>query len=156
MMPYKYAMLSRTRRHQQILDLIDEYQIPNQQQLQELLAGNGIEVTQATLSRDLRTLGVVKGPNGYALPSPTTTPPTEDSLWKTVRRELLDAVAGGATVVLRTRPGHANALAVELDRARPADVLGTIAGDDTIFVAAKSQRHARTLVGRFRMHADLR
>lgn len=150
-------MPSRTRRHQQVLDLIDEYDIPNQQQLQELLASKGIEVTQATLSRDLRTLGVVKGPNGYALPSPTTsTPQLEDSLWQTVRRELLEAVAGGATVVLKTRPGHANTLAIELDRARPADVLGTIAGDDTIFVAAKSQRHARTLVGRFRRHADLR
>ena len=150
-------MPSRTRRHQQVLDLIDEYDIPNQQQLQELLASKGIEVTQATLSRDLRTLGVVKGPNGYALPSPTTsTPQLEDSLWQTVRRELLEAVAGGATVVLRTRPGHANTLAIELDRARPADVLGTIAGDDTVFVAAKSQRHARTLVGRFRRHADLR
>ena len=150
-------MPSRTRRHQQVLDLIDEYDIPNQQQLQELLASKGIEVTQATLSRDLRTLGVVKGPNGYALPSPTTsTPQLEDSLWQTVRRELLEAVAGGATVVLKTRPGHANTLAIELDRARPADVLGTIAGDDTVFVAAKSQRHARTLVGRFRRHADLR
>lgn len=150
-------MPSRTRRHQQVLDLIDEYDIPNQQQLQELLASKGVEVTQATLSRDLRTLGVVKGPNGYALPSPTTsTPQLEDSLWQTVRRELLEAVAGGATVVLKTRPGHANTLAIELDRARPADVLGTIAGDDTIFVAAKSQRHARTLVGRFRRHADLR
>lgn len=150
-------MPSRTRRHQQVLDLIDEYDIPNQQQLQELLASKGVEVTQATLSRDLRTLGVVKGPNGYALPSPTTsTPHCEDSLWQTVRRELLEAVAGGATVVLKTRPGHANTLAIELDRARPADVLGTIAGDDTIFVAAKSQRHARTLVGRFRRHADLR
>ena len=150
-------MLTRTRRHQQILDLIADYDIPNQQQLQELLAGKGIEVTQARLSRDLRTLGVVKGPNGYALPSATTsTPPNEDNLWQTVRRELIEAVAGGATVVLRTRPGHANTLAVELDRARPLDVLGTIAGDDTIFVAAKSQRHARTLVDRFRKHGDLR
>jgi transcriptional regulator of arginine metabolism len=69
---------------------------------------------------------------------------------------LLEAVAGGATVVLRTGPGHANALAVELDRARLPNVLGTIAGDDTIFVAAKSERHARSLLNRFRTHADLR
>ena len=61
-------MRSRTRRHQRILDLIADYAIPSQQQLQELLAAQGVEVTQATLSRDLRTLGVVKGPNGYALP----------------------------------------------------------------------------------------
>ncbi len=149
-------MLTRTRRHQQILDLIGDYDIPNQQQLQELLASKRIEVTQATLSRDLRTLGVVKGPNGYALPTTqTNTPPDEDRLWQTVRRELVEAVAGGATVVLRTRPGHANALAVELDRARPPDVLGTLAGDDTIFVAAKSEQRARKLLGRFRTHADL-
>ena len=150
-------MRSRTRRQQRILDLIADYAIPSQQQLQELLTAQGIEVTQATLSRDLHNLGVVKGPNGYALPeSPADAIQEGGRLWQTVRRELIEAVAGGATIVLRTGPGHANALAVELDRARLPNVLGTIAGDDTIFVAAKSERHARSLLDRFRTHADLR
>ena len=90
-------MHSRTRRQQRILDLIADYAIPSQQQLQELLADKGIEVTQATLSRDLRTLGVVNGSKGYALPeAPADATQENDRLWRPVRRAHGDSVSVGA------------------------------------------------------------
>ena len=139
-------MSSRLRRHQRILELIDSSVVRSQHELQDLLADEGMDVTQATLSRDLRELNVVKGAHGYAMPGRgETTPPDEAALRKTLRRELLSIASGGTLVVLQTRPGHANALAVELDRFKLKDVIGTVAGDDTVFLATRSERRARTL-----------
>ena len=117
----------------------------------------GIDVTQATLSRDLNTLGVVKGRDGYAVAGAAERgEQNNDQLWKVVRQELVDGSAGGTTVVLRTRPGHANALAHEIDQTPLPEVLGTIAGDDTIFIATKSDRHAKALFKQFATRGGLR
>ncbi|MHC5114027.1 MAG: arginine repressor [Planctomycetota bacterium] len=139
-------MPPRARRHHRIRELLDRSPVRSQEDLRRLLAADGFEVTQATLSRDLRELGVVKGPDGYRLPGAADTGPGEQGLTRALERELLSADCGGTTIVLRTRPGHANSLAIEIDRARPGEILGTIAGDDTVFVAAKSARQAQTLL----------
>lgn len=121
---------------------------------------DGIAVTQATLSRDLTELGVVKGPNGYMLPGalPTllpggTTPAGSQArhaaltaaLTTALRQHFVSATRGGTLVVVRTPVGHANSLAVELDRAGLPGVLGTIAGDDTIFIACRDAEAATQL-----------
>lgn len=124
---------------------------------------DGIAVTQATLSRDLTELGVVKGPNGYMLPSmvpglvpgtlpvphprtaPGAQPPLTTALTSALRLHFVSATRGGTLVVVRTPAGHANSLAVELDRAGLPGVLGTIAGDDTIFLACQDNAAATTL-----------
>ena len=155
-------MVSRSRRHQKILDLIDRESIRSQQSLRALLAGEGIEVTQATLSRDLRQLGLAKGPGGYMLPargnghSPRASRNGAPELGGVVGemspllveaiRSSVDSVRlAGSLVVLRTGPGRAQPVAVELDRTPPDGAVGTIAGDDTVFVAASSIGEAKRL-----------
>lgn len=148
-------MATRTQRHERITRLIQEQTIYSQQELQELLAKSGIEVTQATLSRDLAALGVLKGAGGYVMPggpnASAAAAPGESAealLQRTLRREMRGIDVGGNLVVIRTAVGHANVLAVELDRARPTEVLGSIAGDDTIFLATRSGNAATRLAKR--------
>jgi len=121
------------------------------------------------LSRDLRALGVWKGPDGYRLPenavggvegagvagvaggASMTGDPHEFS--RTLMRELISAECSGTLVVLRTRPGHANALAVSLDDGGLGEIVGTIAGDDTVFVATTTTRASREMADRLRTMA---
>ena len=146
----------KSRRHTVIRTLIDSGEIYSQGDLAKQLARNGIEATLATLSRDLAELGVLKGPAGYQLPSATpavTTP--ELGLTRALKRELVSVDVGGSLVVLKTPTGHGNALAIELDRVRLRGVLGTIAGDDTVFLAASSDLAARRIARELRVLAQL-
>lgn len=136
----------KARRRQLILDVLQQ-PVPNQDRLAALLKERGVVVTQATLSRDLRDLNVFKGPLGYVLGQAGAeigvgNPQIESA----VKLYMLSAAAAGSLVVFRTRPGHASPLASEIDRSGITGVAGTIAGDDTIFVAATSPARARSLV----------
>ncbi|MEM1166222.1 MAG: arginine repressor [Planctomycetota bacterium] len=146
--------MDRTARHALIRETVRRGGVASQDDLRARLARRGVDVTQATLSRDLRALGVVKGASGYLLPRAATVngsahqgpgtgvaAPLADAL----RRHLLEADAGESIVVLKTAPGHAQALAVELDLTPPAGTLGTVAGDDTIFVACRSRTAASAI-----------
>jgi transcriptional regulator of arginine metabolism len=148
-------MLTKARRHAVIEQLVREHSIASQTELQQRLASKRIDVTQATLSRDLQVLGVLKGPQGYQLPAEADVETDASTLKRTLQRELRWVDYSGETVMLRTDFGHANALAVELDRAHMPEILGTIAGDDTIFILVRRGRSARTLANRFRNLASL-
>ena len=114
--------------------------------LSDELEKAGIEVNQATLSRDLRDLGVVKGKNGYELPSTMMSPITEKhSLWHTVNQWVLSATPALNQLVLRTPPGGAQALGLAIDNADLPEVIGTIAGDDTVLVICANDRKAKAL-----------
>ena len=147
----------KSRRHAIIRNLIAGGEIFSQNQLAGMLARQGIEATQATLSRDLSELGVLKGPDGYQLPgaNPSVAQP-EAALARVLKRELVSLDIGGTLVVLKTPSGHGNALAIELDRARLEGALGTIAGDDTVFLAARSELSARRIAKNLRDLAELR
>ncbi len=146
-MLHNYAMQSvRAERRRWIERLLSDDSIRNQHDLLSRLQSEGIQSTQATLSRDLADLGVVKGSNGWRLPDQAVNAPMD--LAPAVRAYMLHVEVGGTLVVLRTRTGHATPLAVELDRTRLDGSLGTIAGDDTIFLAAKSSAVARGLARR--------
>ena len=109
-----------------------------QQEIRESLRRLGIRVTQATLSRDLTELGVIKGPEGYERFQRAETEPRESNDLKRIVREFVRSLeAAGHIIVLKTDPGHAHTVAFHIDRARWQEVLGTIAGDDTIFIAVK-------------------
>lgn len=149
-------MAAQAQRHDRIRRLVQTNSVRNQSQLRLLLQQAGFSVTQATLSRDLARIGMIKSAVGYQLPGQSIAAGDDEEVFhRTLRQELIRAVAGGATVVLSTRPGHANALAVELDRRDDEDLLGTIAGDDTIFVATPSTAAARSMASRFRQLADI-
>ncbi len=136
---------TRVARQARIIELITQRAIRSQAELATLLGGEGVEVTQATLSRDLDELGAVKlrGPHGgapvYALPEDGH--PMRGSgtsrLARLLGELLVSADASGNLAVLRTPPGAAQFLAGALDRAALHDVVGTIAGDDTILVVAR-------------------
>jgi len=136
----------REERRQQILRLIDAQAIKSQAALSEQLLKAGIEVNQATLSRDLRDLGVVKGKNGYELPAAATpAPPGQTSLWQVVNSWVLSATPAQNQIVLRTPPGGAQTLGVAIDRSELSEVIGTIAGDDTVLVICPDAQTAKEL-----------
>ncbi|MCE9618574.1 MAG: arginine repressor [Planctomycetes bacterium] len=139
---------SKPNRRRMIERLLQAGRVTSQHSLLKQLRGEGVDVTQATLSRDLADLGVVKGPTGWQLPGSAAT--NNSDIRSAVQTYLLDVEAGGQMVVLRTRTGHATPLAVELDRIRLEGSLGTLAGDDTILLVAKSAALARSLAARFK------
>ncbi len=141
-----------------IADLIVRRPVRSQSELRDLLAQRGIEVTQATLSRDLREMGVAKSPRGYVPAGVAVAPPPTAAgraLEGALRAFVTSAEQAGNLVVLRTGPGHAALVALELDRSPPPGVVGTIAGDDTIFVAARTIQQAARLAMQLKRTADL-
>jgi transcriptional regulator of arginine metabolism len=138
---------TRVARQARIVELITRRAIHSQAELATILATDGVDVTQATLSRDLEELGAVKlrGPDGgapvYALPEdghPMRASGAGTSRLARLLGELLVSADGsGNLAVLRTPPGAAQFVASALDRAALHDVVGTIAGDDTIMVVAR-------------------
>lgn len=140
-------MTTKARRRQILLDILSQQSVANQHRLAQLLSQRGVEVTQATLSRDLRDLNVYKGPSGYVLGQSAPEPLLNNSqLEFSFKHYMLTVQAAGNIVVMRTRPGHAPPLASEIDRGGMAGVVGTIAGDDTIFIATVSPARAKSLV----------
>jgi len=134
--------MNKTYRHGQILKLIRSKGIHTQEKLAQDLGAVGIETTQVTLSRDIRELGLVKTPEGYKQVESVAVGP---SLQSVVSEYLMEARLAQNLVVLKTSPGHANSLAVALDQEDLPEIVGTIAGDDTIFVAAPDAEAAREL-----------
>ncbi|MEI4270787.1 arginine repressor [Klenkia sp. LSe6-5] len=139
--------LTRSARHARIAELIAGQPITSQGQLARLLGESGVEVTQATLSRDLEELGAVKlrgsdgAPASYVLP-PENAPlrPAQSAPGRLTRMlgELLTSAEGSANLaVVRTPPGAAQFLASAMDKTGLPDVLGTIAGDDTLLVVSR-------------------
>jgi transcriptional regulator of arginine metabolism len=150
--------LTRVGRQARIVELVTTCVVHSQTELAALLAGEGIEVTQATLSRDLDELGAVKlrGVNGgapvYVIPedgSPVRAVAGGTARLARVLSELLvSADASGNLAVLRTPPGAAHFVASALDRAALTEVVGTVAGDDTILVVAREPLTGEHLVQR--------
>jgi transcriptional regulator of arginine metabolism len=145
---------TKASRHARIVAVIRDESVHSQTELAELLADAGIQVTQATLSRDLEELGAVKVSGAYLIPEDGNRPlrQSEQAPARLVRllRELLTgADASGNLVVLRTPPGAAQFLASALDRSGLPDVVGTIAGDDTILVVAREATGGPALAEKF-------
>lgn len=142
----------KAQRQAAIIDLVRRHRVPSQEDLRGLLRDEGFEVTQATLSRDLRELGLVKvaDPDGgahYAAPPPAPEA-VHPPLAQLAQALLLSAVGVGPLLVVRTPAGSANALGSALDHAAWPEVLGTIAGDDTILIIARSEAARRTVADR--------
>jgi transcriptional regulator of arginine metabolism len=155
---------SRSARQARIRELIEAQSVTSQTHLAALLSGAGIEVTQATLSRDLDELGAVKmrgsdgAPASYVLPpenAPLRPAQTAPARLTRLLADLLTGAEGSANLaVLRTPPGAAQFLASALDKVGLPEVLGTIAGDDTLLVVSRDPAGGAALADRLRALAE--
>jgi len=134
--------MTKTYRQGQILKLIRSKKILTQEELSLELKNQGIAATQVTLSRDLRDLRLVKTREGYQEMAPEETGPGFTML---AGEFLNDVLRAQNLVVLKTSPGHANTVAVALDREGWPEVVGTIAGDDTILIIAPDNPTAESV-----------
>ena len=137
----------KARRQDPILELIEREPLSSQEQVRRRLQQRGLDATQATISRDIKELGLVKraGDGAYQRSA------LERAAASFLRR--IDRVQ--QLVVVRTGAGQAQPLALAIDRAQLPEAVGTIAGDDTILVIARDDRRAAALVKRFEMYAGL-
>jgi transcriptional regulator of arginine metabolism len=137
------STLGKPQRQHRILRILEEQPVSSQAQLVQMLEAEGIVATQATVSRDLEELGALKvripgGAMAYAIPDFTRDRTPSDDHLKRLMGEFVVEVAHSANlVVLRTPPGSAHVVASAIDRAGLANVLGTVAGDDTIMVVCR-------------------
>ncbi|OGG57005.1 MAG: arginine repressor [Candidatus Handelsmanbacteria bacterium RIFCSPLOWO2_12_FULL_64_10] len=143
-------MSDKRVRQNKILEVIARQPVRTQQELADLLKEKGIETTQSTLSKDIKDLGLIKAPDEdggvrYCAPAQASAPHRQDVL----QRELLDFMTGcdsaGNLLVLRTAAGNASGVCAAIDGMRWPEVVGTVAGDDTIFIACKTPAQARGL-----------
>jgi transcriptional regulator of arginine metabolism len=135
----------RKRRHLRILELISTRAVRTQEELAEMLTADGWEVTQSSVSRDIAALRLVKMDGAYRRPPPSPRVVTDPDEQRIAEGVLSCDTVGDTLVVVRTAPGEANRVAVAMDRLAWPEIVGTIAGDDTIFVAvrgATAQRRA--------------
>lgn len=134
------ATLGKPQRQHRIARLLEEQVVSSQGQVVELLANEGVNATQATVSRDLEELGAVKvripgGSTAYAIPEHAKERPVpEDHLKRVMGDFVVEVQHSGNLVILRTPPGSAHVIGSALDRASLPDVIGTVAGDDTVLV----------------------
>lgn len=154
---------TKNARHQLIIDLVGHREVHSQGELADLLAAHGVKVTQATLSRDLVELDALKvraasGAMVYAVPGEggdrRLAPPIETNasvhrLSRLCAELLVSAHASANLVVLRTPPGAAQFLASAFDKVELPDILGTIAGDDTVLVIGRDPTGGDRLARRF-------
>lgn len=145
----------KEQRHRAIAELIRGQPLANQEELAERLAGQGFAVTQATISRDLEQLGAVKvrrdGRLGYTLPDQGLNSGGGSTHLATVFRDWVRSIdVAGNLVVLKTPPGSAHLVGVALDQTALPDIVGTICGDDTVFVAVRDAALAPGFVERLR------
>lgn len=141
---------NRKQRLLRILELISTRRIHTQEELVEALARDGWDVTQSSVSRDISALGLVKVDGVYHRPLPDAMQGVDPDELRIREGVLSVEPAGDVLVVIRTPAGEANRVAAALDRLRWSSVIGTIAGDDTIFIATKDRAAQRALVAQVR------
>jgi transcriptional regulator of arginine metabolism len=147
----------KPRRQSLILELVDRQPLHSQEQVRRMLHMHGFEATQATISRDIKELGLVKRAADGAYQRPGADAANPETLLGALEHaaaEFLRKVDRvQQLVVVRTGAGQSQPLALAIDRARLPEVVGTIAGDDTILVIARSDRRAAELVKRLETYA---
>jgi transcriptional regulator of arginine metabolism len=137
----------RARRREVILDILAQRQVTRQSEFVERLRAAGIEATQSSVSRDLRELGITKLGESYGRVQPDVARAATDIPSGFVRDV---RTAGSSLTVIRTATGAAQRVALFLDRSDWPEVVGTISGDDTVFVATRNSQDQRQLLGKLR------
>lgn len=147
----------KTKRHRKILELIKENIIGTQEELADLLKQEGFHVTQATVSRDIKELALIKisvGNDRYRYSLPTEITVSETRLRFMLKEFVLNYAASENILIVRTAPGNANAVASALDNAQWAEILGSVAGDDTILVVARKKEEIPQIIDKLESYLD--
>ena len=146
--------LAKQQRQHRIAKLLEQHAVASQSELVDLLSGDGVVATQATVSRDLEEMGAIKvraggGDSVYAIPAlPKEQRAPEDHLRRVMGDWVVEASYAHNLVVLRTPPGSAHVVASALDRAGLPGILGTVAGDDTILVVVAERSSGKAVAKR--------
>ncbi|MCL5779960.1 arginine repressor ArgR [Desulforamulus profundi] len=145
----------KTQRQAKILELVRDRTIETQEELAAALRAEGFEVTQATVSRDIKELSLIKIPGEhntsyYASPDePMMRRGNEDRLRRLVRLSLSDINSSENLIIIKTPPGEAQGMASAIDHAHWPEIIGTVAGDDTILIIIKPKEATPQVVQRF-------
>jgi len=149
----------KTQRHAAILKIVRLQTVASQEQLRELLKAEGFDVTQATLSRDIRDLGLAKvaAPDGgsHYAPPPESGAGIRPQLQQLLPTTLVSVDGVGPLLVLKTPAGSAQALGLALDAAGWTEIIGTVAGDDAVLVITRSERARRAVETRLKETAGM-
>ena len=141
-------------RHSKIKEIVDRYVIETQEELADALSKQGIDVTQATVSRDIKELMLIKVPTGdgryrYAFPVEQNVIMSQARLERTFQDSIVTIDYSQNIIVLRTMPGTAQAVAYTIDYVKWQEIIGTVAGDDTIFVLVKPNEAVPRVIAKF-------
>jgi transcriptional regulator of arginine metabolism len=145
-----YIYMSKLSRHVAIRDLLAAQVVANQDELRRMLYRRGYRVTQATLSRDIHELGLVKTSEGYRAPEDGSEADSRPSVERLVREFVYDVRSAQNLVVVKTSAGSAQPVAAAIDAEDWPEVVGTIGGDDTILIVAHDAKIADKLLQRLK------
>ena len=135
-------------RQRTILELVRAHDIASQEELLENLLARKIEVSQSTLSRDIQELGLAKSGGVYTVMGGEPVRASDDAIRRILREFLSEVLVAQNLVVLKTGPGHASTVARAVDGAGWPEIVGSIAGDDTVFVAVRVIKESREVADR--------
>lgn len=141
-------MFSKNARQGRIVEICRTGQVRSQEEMSSLLEKEGFSVTQATLSRDIRELGLVKVRGCYGISGEMIGSPPDEVLRRAFAQYVVRTGVSDNIVMIRTSPGNAHSVAVVVDAAQWPEVLGTIAGDDTVFVLLRKSSMGKKLLAR--------
>jgi transcriptional regulator of arginine metabolism len=147
--PVEKALMKQIRQ-KAILDLVRSKEIASQEELLEGLLARKIDVSQSTLSRDIQELGLAKSGGIYTTMGSEPPKSSDDSVRRTIREFLTDVAIAQNIVVLKSGPGHASTLSRAIDEAGWEEIVGSLAGDDTVFIAVRSEKESRRVADRIR------
>ncbi|MDD3268268.1 MAG: arginine repressor [Syntrophomonadaceae bacterium] len=143
----------KLRRHFTIMDILSKQRIATQEELCEVLRNNGFDVTQATVSRDIKEMHLVKIPDKegyhYALPDAKTTGGSYERMRRIFKDSIVSLDYSESLVVIKTLPGAAQSVASLVDASNHQSILGTVAGDDTLFIVVKPKEAVVAVIEEF-------
>ena len=143
-------MISKNARQGRILEMVRNQRIGSQEALSAILLKEGVAVTQSTLSRDVRELGLVKARGRYQISGEPAGALPNEALRRSFEQFVIRTGVSGNMLMIRTSPGNAHSIAVVLDAAQWPEVLGTVAGDDTVFVLLRNSRSGKQVLAKIR------
>lgn len=147
----------KSKRHRKILEVIKKIDIGTQEELAEILKEEGFNVTQATVSRDIKELALIKvnaGNDQYKYDLPIENAVSSSKLRFMLKEFLVKYDYSENILVVRTAPGNANAVASALDNAQWPEIIGSVAGDDTILLVVKSKEAVHEVIDRIEYYLD--